>query len=541
MEHRIRKSAAAGTFLLLLVVLLPACAEQAADRAEPTSADALPAITALSASTLSEGLESGALSALEVTQAHVDRIEQLNRRGPNLRAVLEVNPSALDEAAELDARFAESGPVGPLHGLPVLIKGNIDVAGLRSSAGSLALAEGIGPVPTDAFLVQQLRQAGAVILGTANLSEWANFRDQKSSSGWSSQGGQTRNPHVLDRNPCGSSSGSAAAVAAGLAPLAIGTETNGSIVCPASANGVVGIKPTLGLVSRSGIIPISPTQDTAGPMARSVTDAALLLEAIARFDPEDPASLEATSASYRPDPNGTRLDGKRIGVLRTYGGAGERPRLDEIYQQTINTVAGLGAVLVDPIEYRPAPERRQAAYRILLREFKAALNDYLIGRSLPEDRNSLTDLIAFNEANADRVMPIFEQSIFIEAAAMAGLDEPEYAADISLVQEQLRADLDALLTEHALDALLLPGNGPAWKTDWVNGDHFSYGGTAYLAAISGYPSIVIPAGQVSQLPVAVGLLGRPQAEAELIQIAFALEQALPPAPVPQFLENLEDL
>lgn len=484
-------------------------------------------------------LESGELSARAVTAAYLARIDALNQQGPQLHAVLELNSSALDEADALDRRFNESGVVGPLHGLPVLLKGNIDIAGLHSSAGSLALTDGVEPVETDAFLVSRLRDAGAVILGTANLSEWANFRDQKSSSGWSSQGGQTRNPHVLDRNPCGSSSGSAVAVAARMAPLAVGTETEGSVVCPASANGVVGIKPTLGLVSRRGIIPISSTQDTAGPMGRSVTDAALLLEAMAQFDENDPAAIRSNTPSFRPDPELKRLDGKRIGVLRTYSGAGQRPRLDEIYQRTIEQVADLGATLVDPIEYQSSPDARSAAYRILLREFKATLNDYLAARALPEDRDSLADLIAYNESHAERVMPVFGQSIFLEAEAMTGLDDPEYEDDIANVQVRLRAELSALFDTNQLDALLLPGNAPAWKTDWVNGDHFTYGGTAYLAAISGYPSIVLPVGDVARLPVAVGLMGRPQSDAALIQLAYALEQALPPALEPEFLPSIE--
>jgi amidase len=397
----------------------------------------------------------------------------------------------------------------------------------------------VGPVEADAFLVARLREAGAVILGTANLSEWANFRDDVSSSGWSSHGGQTRNPHVLDRNPCGSSSGSAVAVAARMAPLAVGTETNGSIVCPANANGVVGIKPTVGLVSRRGIVPISHTQDTAGPLARTVTDAALLLEALVRLDREDSAGRGSSQPAYRPDPNQTRLDGTRIGVLRTYSGAGERPQLDAIYEGAIEQLEALGATLIDPIEYGPAPEFRAASYRILLREFKAGLNDYLAGRPLPADRDSLTDLIALNASRSDELMPLFGQSIFLEAEAISGLDDPEYAADLESVQVALRADLRGIFETHRLDALFMPGNSPAWKTDWVNGDHFSYGGTAYLAAISGYPSIVLPAGEVSHLPVGVGFTGLPDSEARLIQMAYALEQALPPGPEPQFIPSLE--
>ncbi len=508
----------------------------AAGCGEPESA---PDLTELTAAELAAGLREGSLAASSVTRAHLARIDALNQRGPRLRAVLTVNPAASADAAELDRRFAEAGPVGPLHGLPVLIKGNIDVAGMSSSAGSLALTDGIGPVTEDAFLVARLRAAGAVILGTANLSEWANFRDGKSSSGWSSQGGQTRNPHVLDRNPCGSSSGSAVAVAARMAPLAVGTETNGSIVCPAAANGIVGIKPTLGLVSRRGVIPISHTQDTAGPMARTVTGAALLLETLAGYDPDDPGARRIESRTYRPDPGTTRLEGRRIGVLRTYAGAGARPQLDAVYQNAIAQLEALGARLVDPIEFERAPEFRAAAYRILLREFKAGLNRYLADRSLPEDRDSLADLIAYNDANAGVMMPIFGQSIFLEAEALSGLDDPQYGDDITLVQDGLRADLHTLFENHRLDALLTPGNSPAWKTDWVNGDHFSYGGTAYLAAITGFPGIALPAGTVQSLPVSVGLIGLPDSEAELIQMAYALERSLPAAPVPGFIPSLE--
>lgn len=517
--------------LLSLLLLSTGC--------QPRSEVAEGDLTTMPAPLLADALARGEVSARSVTEAYLARIDALNQQGPALRAVLALNPGAVDDATALDRQLAASGPSGPLHGLPVLIKGNIDVAGLHSTAGSLALLEGVATVPEDAYLVARLREAGAVILGTANLSEWANFRDQKSSSGWSSQGGQTRNPHVLDRNPCGSSSGSAAAVAARLAPLAVGTETNGSIVCPAAANGVVGIKPTLGLVSRRGIIPISPTQDTAGPMAGSVDGAALLLDALAHFDSQDPAAIPNPTESFRPDPAILRLDGKRVGVLRTYSGVGERPVLDALYQRVAEQVAELGATLVDPIEYRPPDGFRAAGYRILLREFKASLNDYLANRQLPDGRNSLTDLIAYNAAHTERLMPVFQQSIFLASEAMTGLDDPVYQEDIAGVQERLRTDLNSLFEAHQLDALLLPGNAPAWKTDWVNGDHFTYGGTAYLAAVSGFPSIVLPAGQVSRLPVAVGLMGRAGTDAELIQMAYVLEQALPPAPDPAFLPTLE--
>lgn len=520
-------------FASLLLSLAAACTEPDSG-SEPVSV-----LTDLTAADLAAGLADGRLSASAVTRAHLDRIEALNHQGPNLRAVLTLNPDAMKDAQALDERYAQSGAVGPLHGMPVLIKGNIDVAGLVSSAGSLALVDGIGPVRRDAFLVARLREAGAVILGTSNLSEWANFRDANSSSGWSSHGGQTRNPYVLDRNPCGSSSGSAVAVAARMTPLAIGTETNGSIVCPAGVTGVVGIKPTVGLVSRSGIIPIAHTQDTAGPMARTVTDAALLLETLVAFDANDRGARNAAVNEYRPDPELTRLDGKRIGILRTYGGAGTRPRVEAIYENAIDQLQALGATLVDPIEYERTADFRPASYRILLREFKAGLNAYLAGRSLPADRDSLADLIAYNAANAEAVMPIFGQSIFHESMAISGLDDPEYAADIALAQEALRTDLENLFETHQLDALFMPGSSPAWTTDWVNGDHFSFGGTAYLAAVAGWPAIALPAGTVSTLPVSVGFAGLPDTEAELIQMAYALEQSLPPVPAPGFTPTLE--
>ncbi len=504
---------------------------------EKAGASGTDAITALSALALQERLRTGELSAAAVLEAYLSRIEDLNVNGPALRAVLAINPEAAGEAARLDAALSESGPAGPLHGIPVLIKGNIDVAGMSNSAGSLALADNVPG--KDAHLVAALRQAGAVILGTANLSEWANFRDDFSSSGWSSVGGQTRNPHVLDRNPCGSSSGSAVAVAARMAPLAVGTETNGSIVCPATMNGVVGIKPTVGLVSRSGIIPISSTQDTAGPMARNVADAALLLEALAAYDPEDPLSIDSADLRLPQESSVSSLSGKRIGVLRSYSGKGRYAAVEAVYTQSLAALEGLGATLVDPVEYTAFPDIRKPMLRIMLREFKAGLNDYLSHAGLPAERSDLAALIAYNVAEAERVMPHFGQSVFLDSEAQTGLDDPEYAADIAAAQEKLRADLKALFADNALDAIVMPTNGPAWKTDWVYGDTGHFGGTAYLAAVSGFPSLVLPAGVVEQLPIGVGLLGLPETEAGLIQLALALEAALPPAPEPGFIDSLE--
>jgi amidase len=384
--------------------------------------------------------------------------------------------------------------------------------------------------------------AGAVIIGKANLSEWANFRDSDSSSGWSSLGGQTRNPYVLDRNPCGSSSGSAVAVAARMTPLAVGTETNGSIVCPAGVNGVVGIKPTVGLVSRSGIIPVSHTQDTAGPMALSVAGAALLLQAMVDFDPSDPKSVRFSPdrQTLLPDSSNTDLTGRRIGVLRTYLGAGAHPQIETIYQQAVERLQVLGATLIDPIEYLSTPAMRGAAYRVLLHEFKSGLNAYLTAHGAPRNLASLADVIAFNQDHPDQTMSIFGQSIFLEAESTSGLDSTDYQQALAASQQQLRQDVDALFARHQLDALFLPVNGPAWKTDWGKGDDYDFGGTAYLAAITGYPSIVLPAGEVGGLPVAVGFVGLAQTDAELIQMAYALEQSLPPVSPPMHLPTLED-
>jgi amidase len=328
-------------------------------------------------------------------------------------------------------------------------------------------------------------------------------------------------------------------VAAGLAPLAVGTETHGSIVCPAGVNGVVGIKPTLGLVSRSGIAPISHTQDTAGPMARTVEGAAMLLAAMLGRDVGDAGAVDARFDNLLPDPPATRLDRKRIGVFRSYRGAGDRPKVEAVYAHTAEALRQLGATLVDPVDYTPPDGFWPASYRILAREFRDGLNRYLATRGLPADRDSLADLIAWNAAHADSVMPIFEQSVFIDSEAMGSLDDPEYLSDLALVQEGLRRDLDAIFAEQQLDALLIPVNAPAWKTDWVNGDNSNFGGTAYLAAISGYPSIVLPAGMVDGLPISVGFVGLPQSEPLLIQMAQALAQALPPVPEPTFITSLE--
>ncbi len=532
--------------LFLAVLMLTACERPLESKASTPTAVAvepdLPSDDWLleDAWVLRERLAAGDLSAEALVQASLDRIARLDDAGPELNAVLALNEQALAEARRLDQAFVKGGTQGPLHGLPVLLKANIDTGDdMPTHAGSLALAQ--QRAADDAFHVERLRAAGAIILGKTNLSEWANFRDYGSSSGWSSVGGQTRNPHVLDRNPCGSSSGSGVAVAAGLAPLAVGTETNGSIVCPAGMNGIVGIKPTLGVVSRDGIIPIAHSQDTAGPMARSVRDAALMLEAMIALDPADPGAQAwpGGSPSLQPDPLGLSLAGKRIGIYRSYTGAGQFPRVEAIYEQAAETLAALGAELVDPVSWSAPEGLGQQQLEVLLTEFKADLNAYLAAADVPAEVATLAQLVAWNEAHAAAVMPIFGQDIFIDAQARDGLHSAAYLEAREGSNVAVRQAMDALLDEYELDALFIPVNGPAWKTDWVQGDRYSFGGTSTLSAVSGLPSIVLPAGAVMSLPVNVGFLGRAFSEAELIQMAYALEQALEARITPTFIPTLE--
>ena len=468
-------------------------------------------------------MTAGTLTSEQLTAFYLDRIKSIDQAGPALKAIIEVNPEALDIARALDRERAESGPRGPMHGIPVVLKANIDTADrMDTTAGSLALAGHKSPV--DAFIVSRLRDSGAVILAKANLSEWANFRSTMSSSGWSSIGGQTKNPYDPLRNPCGSSSGSAVAVAANLTSVAIGTETDGSIVCPSSVTGIVGIKPSMGLVSRSGIIPIAHSQDIAGPMARTVREAAILLNAIAGSDPADPATTGFPAerpdftAGLRPD----ALQGAKIGVIRNYGGAGNDARVDAILDASVEQLRALGADIVDSIEI-DTEGMDDAEYEVLLYEFKADLNAWLINAKAP--MGSLADLIAFNAANAERVMPHFQQEIFEEAQAKGPLTEPEYLEALETSQRIARQGLDTALSENGLDALIAPTRGPAWMTDHVNGDQSSGIYSSSYAAVSGYPSITVPAGHVSGLPIGISFVGPAFSDGKLIGFAFAFEQA----------------
>ena len=468
----------------------------------------------------------GRLTARALTEAYLTRMDAVDVAGPRLGAVIERNPDAVAIADALDRERKEKGPRGPLHGIPVLIKDNIDTADrMRTSAGSLALAQSIAP--RDAFLVERLRAAGAVILGKTNLSEWANFRSTRSTSGWSGRGGQTRNPYAVDRNPCGSSSGSGAAVSANLCAVAIGTETDGSVVCPANACGLVGIKPTVGLVSRSGIIPISATQDTAGPMTRSVADAAVLLAAIAGVDARDPATRPGEGrapADYTTFLDTNALRGARLGVVRKMFGRNEH--VARVMEEALTVMKKLGAELIDPVELETQGKFDDAELQVLLYEFKDGLNRYLASLGSAAPHKTLEALIAFNESNRDREMPYFRQEIFLQAQEKGPLTTKEYSDALELCRRMSTVEgIDKVLRSHTLDALVAPTGDPAFLIDLVNGDHFTGGGSSTFPAVSGYPHVTVPAGQAFGLPVGLSFFGRAWSEARLIALAYAFERA----------------
>ena len=536
--------------MIALALALSGCAGEAPPAAVPTPPAAAPtaqppaevaapatvasALVEADIATLQARMASGETTARAITEGYLARIAALDDAGPMLSAVISLAPDALAEADRLDAERAAGRVRGPLHGIPVLLKDNIDAAGLPTTAGSLALAR---HVPArDAFLTARLREAGAVVLGKANLSEWANFRSTRSSSGWSSAGGQTRNPYALERTPCGSSSGSAVAVAASLAAVAVGTETNGSLLCPGSVNGIVALKPTVGLVSRDGIVPISPSQDTAGPMARSVADAAALLDALAAVDPGDPASAAApagaapgrfVAAASRED----ALRGARIGVIAPAGEV--PPAVADAFARARAALEAGGATLVE-IELPGNGAWNAPAFEVLLREFRPALEAYLARDAAGDAPRSLEALMAFNEAESARVMPWFGQELFQMAAGMPGLDDPAYAEARDAARRLARAEaLEASFAAHDLQALVVPTTGPAWTIDWVNGDHFGFAGYG-VAAVAGTPSLTLPMGEVGGLPLGVALLGRAWDEEGLLALAAGLERRLPARPVPGY-------
>ena len=480
---------------------------------------------------LQEAMRSGRLSARSITEMYLNRIHELDRRGPALRAIIEVNPDALEVAERLDEERREGRVRGPLHGIPVVLKDNIDTADrMTTTAGSLALEGSVAA--RDSQVAARLREAGAVLLAKANLSEWANFRSNRSSSGWSGRGGQCR-------NPCGSSSGSAVAVSANLAPLAIGTETDGSVVCPAGVCGVVGIKPTVGLVGRSGIIPVSHTQDTAGPMARTVADAALLLGALTGIDPLDAATGESREKSHMDytaflDRRG--LKGARIGVVRQFFGS--HPAVQETMARSLELLRREGAELIDNVEL---PDRRQtgsAPLTLVLFEFKAGLNAYLsrLGPSAPV--RTLQEIIAFNEEHRAVEMSYFGQELLVQAQEKGPLTDLEYLDAVKTSLRLAREEgIDKAMDEHDLDALVAPTGGPAWKTDLLNGDP-SVAGSSSPAARAGYPNITVPAGNARGLPLGISFFGRAWSEPQLLRIAYAFEQSAHARIVPRFRESI---
>jgi amidase len=482
-------------------------------------------------------IDRGATTVAALVGQFLERIDRLDRRGPAIRAVIELNPEAAAIAAACDAERKAGHSRGPLHGLPLLIKDNIDTADkMSTSGGSLALVE--QRPPRDAFIVERLRAAGAVILGKTNLSEWANFRSTRSTSGWSARGGLTRNPHVLDRNTSGSSSGTAAGLAAGFATLGIGTETDGSIISPSSICGIVGLKPTVGLWSRSGIIPISRSQDTPGPMARTVADVAALLGPLATADPGDPATRapgRTVDSDYTRYLDAGGLARARLGVARNL--AGFHPDVDRALDDAIHVMKDAGAVIIDPLTIPTAQKFDDAELEVLLYEFKAGLTSYLA--SLTPARSgattTLADIIAFNERERDREMPWFGQELFERAQKKGPLHEPAYrAARARCLRMARREGLDPLFAAHRLDAILAPSNQPAWLTDLLNGDHVTGGNTTF-AAVAGYPSITVPMGFSHDLPLGLSFIGRPWGEGTLIKLASGFEQHTRARRAPRFL------
>jgi len=487
---------------------------------------------------LQDGMKSRKYTAQSLVEKYLARIDEIDKRGPAVNAIIELNPDALSIAKALDQERNAKGARGPLHGIPVLIKDNIDTADrMMTTAGSLALV-GSKP-PKDSFVAQRLRAAGAVILGKTNLSEWANIRSSHSVSGWSGRGGLTKNPYALDRNACGSSSGTGAGISANLAVVGIGTETDGSIVCPSSSNGLAGIKPTVGLVSRGGIIPISHSQDGAGPMCRTVRDAAILLGALTGVDPDDSATAASAGKSQTDyaqycDPHG--LKGARIGVARKYFGFNDA--VDALMEQSLNVMKTQGATLVDPADIATLGKFDDTELLVFMYELKADLNAYLARLGPGAPVRTLQDIIDFNDRNRQKEMPYFGQDLFVKAQSKGPLSEKEYLEALEKNHQLARTEgIDALMDKYHLDAIVAPTGGPAWLTDLVNGDH-SAGGSSNAAAVAGYPNVNVTAGFLSGLPVGISFFGRAWSEPTLIKMAYSFEQAIKARQAPRFLNSI---
>jgi amidase len=521
------------------VALRPALssAREVSHTAEASAAEVKPfELEEITVSELQDGMKSGKFTAKSLLEKYTARIEDIDKRTVN--AIIEMNPDAASIAEDLDRERKAKGPRGPLHGIPILIKDNIATADrMMTTAGSLALV-GSKP-PKDSMVAQKLRAAGAVILGKTNLSEWANIRSSHSTSGWSGRGGLTRNPYSLDRNPCGSSSGTGAGISANLAAIGIGTETDGSIVCPSSLNGLAGIKPTVGLVSRAGIIPISHSQDTAGPMCRTVRDAATLLGVLTGTDPEDQATAASTGkaqTNYEQycDPNG--LQGARIGVARKYFGFSDA--VDALMEHSIDVMKKQGAVIVDPADIPTLGKFDDSEMTVFMFELKADLNAYLARLGPTSPVKNLKDIIEFNERNREKEMPYFGQDLFLKAEAKGPLTEKEYLDAVAKNHQLARTEgIDAVMDKNRLDALVAPTGGPAWLTDLITGDHFG-GGSSNAAAVAGYPNINVTAGNIFGLPVGISFFGRAWSEPTLIKIAYAFEQATKARQAPRFLPRI---
>jgi len=487
---------------------------------------------------LQEGMKSGKFTARSLVEMYSERIEEIDKHGPSINSIIELNPDARSIADTLDQERKAKGPRGPMHGIPVLIKDNIGTADkMMTTAGSLALI-GAKP-PQDSYVAQKLRSAGAVILGKTNLSEWANIRSSHSTSGWSGRGGLTKNPYALDRNPCGSSSGTGAGISANLSAVGIGTETDGSIVCPSSSNGLAGIKPTVGLVSRSGIIPISHSQDSAGPMCRTVRDAATLLGALTGVDASDSATAASAGKSYTDytqfcDPNG--LKGARIGVARKYFGFNDA--VDSIMEQSLDVMKKQGATVIDPADIETLGKFDESELLVLMYELKADLNAYLARLGLNAPVRTLKDIIEFNERTRQKEMPYFGQDLFLKAEAKGQLTDKAYLDALDKNHQLARTEgIDATMNKYHLDAIVAPTGGPAWLTDLINGDHVG-GGSSNAAAVAGYPNINVTAGATSGLPVGISFFGRAWSEPTLIRLAFTFEQSNKTRQAPRFLSTI---